>query len=165
MLESPSQIDSSTGPSDSSRRSGRLEAIWLKRVHRGPMIESDRVAVTPDHGLEGNVHSRGRRQVAVLSADAWAEVEARLGRSVDPIIRRANLFVRGLDFERSRGRTLRVGACRLEVLGELRPCRLMDDSEPGLCALLGEGWRGGVYGRMLDEGEIAVGDAVTWSEA
>jgi MOSC domain-containing protein YiiM len=37
----------------------------------------------------------------------------------------------------------------------------MDQAFPGLRAALAVGGRGGVYGEVLDDGEIAVGDPVT----
>ncbi|MEM9552969.1 MAG: MOSC domain-containing protein [Acidobacteriota bacterium] len=140
---------------------GSLEAIWIKRVRRGPMDPRDSVAADPSGGLEGNAQS-GRRQVTLLSAEAWEQVEHDLGRSVDPRTRRANLFVRGIDLEDSRGKTLRIGGCRIEILGETRPCRIMDDAEPGLEQALDPDWRGGVYGRLLDAGRLSVGDPIDW---
>ncbi|MEL7061508.1 MAG: MOSC domain-containing protein [Acidobacteriota bacterium] len=136
---------------------GELVAIWIKPVHRGPMLPRQSAQLT-NGGLEGNVHRRGRRRLTLLDADAWARAEADLGQTVDPVNRRANLMLRGLDLEGSRGRVLCLGTCRIEILGETRPCRLMDDAAPGLERALGPEWRGGVFGRALDDGEIALGD-------
>lgn len=36
----------------------------------------------------------------------------------------------------------------------------MDDGCDGLQEALDPGWRGGVWGRVLDDGQIAVGDPV-----
>ncbi len=142
---------------------GRLETIWIKRAHRGPMDAREGGRMIAGEGLEGNAERGGKRQVTILSADAWAKVEAELGAEVDPRARRANLFVRGVDLEESRGRTLEVGRCRILVGGETRPCRRMDDARPGLQAALGPEWRAGAYGEVVEGGEIAVGDPVRWA--
>lgn len=57
---------------------------------------------------------------------------------------------------------LRVGPCRLRIRGETRPCERMDEAHRGLRAALGDHWGGGAYAEVLDDGAIAVGDAVTW---
>ncbi len=57
---------------------------------------------------------------------------------------------------------LRVGASRVQIYGETRPCHLMDEAHPGLQRALDPDWRGGVYGQVLADAEIAVGDAVGW---
>lgn len=141
---------------------GAVEAIWIKRVRRGPMDPRPRVEASSGRGLEGNANLGGKRQVTLISREAWAEVDAELGHAVDPVLRRANLLISGLDLVDSRGKILRVGQCRLEIQGETRPCRLMEESHPGLQAALDPGWRGGVYATVETGGEIAVGDKVTW---
>jgi MOSC domain-containing protein YiiM len=144
---------------------GRLQAIWIKRAHRGPMDLRERARMTAGRGLEGNADQGGKRQVTLLSADAWQRVDAELGAEVDPRARRANLFVRGVDLAESRGRTLEVGGCRITIGGETRPCRRMDEAWPGLRAALQPEWRAGAYGEVVEGGEVAVGDAVRWVDA
>ncbi|MEM7352256.1 MAG: MOSC domain-containing protein [Acidobacteriota bacterium] len=141
---------------------GRLEAIWIKRFRRGPMDEHQRVRAVAGRGLESNTNQGGKRQVTILSAERWEELCVELGADVDPKLRRANLYVRGIELGRSRGRILRLGACRIKVGGETRPCNLMEESHPGLRQALDPDWRGGVYGEILDDGEISVGDTVEW---
>ena len=116
-------------------------------------------------GLKGNANQGGFRQVTVLAAEAWEAAVADLGTTVEqlpPVTRRANLLVRGLELADSRKRVLRVGAMRLMVLGETRPCRLMDESWSGLQEALDPQWRGGVFGQVLEDARIALGDPVVW---
>ncbi len=141
---------------------GRVEQIWLKRVRRGPMDPRRRAVAVAGRGLDGNANQGGKRQVTVISADAWRAVERELGGAVDPVLRRANLLVSGVELAGSRGRLLRVGGCRLLIHGELRPCRQMEESRGGLQAALSRDWRGGVYGEVVEGGELAVGDEVAW---
>jgi MOSC domain-containing protein YiiM len=140
----------------------RLERIWTKRARRGPMDERTDAALLAGGGLEHNADQGGFRQVTLVAAGAWADAVADLGHPVDPVARRANLLVSGIDFEQSRGRVLRVGICRLRINGETRPCERMDEAFDGLRDALSPRWRGGAYAEVLDGGRIAVGDAVEW---
>ena len=112
-------------------------------------------------GIRGNADQGRRRQVTVIERDAWDAAMAQLGDAVAPSARRANLLVSGVDLEGTRGRTLRVGGCRLEIGGETRPCYRMDEALEGLQDALRSGWRGGVFCVVLDDGVIRVGDPVT----
>jgi MOSC domain-containing protein YiiM len=91
-------------------------------------------------------------------------LRSELGPAVDPVMRRANLLVRGVRLAGTRGRTLAIGAVKVRIHGETRPCHQMDEALPGLRAALEPDWRGGVFGEVLDDGEIAVGDPVRWLE-
>lgn len=143
---------------------GRVEAIWTKRMKNGPMDPQQRVTMQAGRGIEGNADQKRKRQVTVLSAEAWRAAEAELGATVDPRARRANVLVSGVELANRRRAILRIGACRIEVYGETRPCRRMDEAHPGLQRALDPDWRGGVYGVVLDDTEIAVGDPVSWLE-
>jgi MOSC domain-containing protein YiiM len=146
---------------------GVLLAIWVKRAHRGPMdsVESGRLVAA--RGLAGSADQGRRRQVTLLDEAAWRLVVDRAGGSAPPVARRANLLLRGIHFDRgSRGRVLRVGACRLLIRGETRPCERMDEAVPGLqAAMRDEPWSGGAFAEVLNDGEIRVGDPVRWDDA
>ena len=118
----------------------------------------------PDKGLEGSVDRSRRRQVTVLGVQGWQAALTELGTLVDPVARRANLLVSGLDLAHTRGRILRVGNCRLSVGGELTPCERMDEAEAGLQEAMRPDWRGGVFTQVLTGGTIRVGDAVGWED-
>lgn len=139
---------------------GTVRAIWRKRSKGGPMDPLRSARLTAGGGLEGNADYGGRRQLTVISEESFREVDRALGRAVDRSLRRANLLVEGVDLVESRGKTLTVGEVGIAIEGETRPCRQMEESCPGLQAALDPGWRGGVWGRVLDDGEIAVGDPV-----
>lgn len=142
---------------------GRLERLWIKRFHRGPMDAVGRATLRAGRGLVGNADQGGRRQVTIIARRRWDGVNEALADDVDPALRRANLLVAGIDLDRTRGRTLRVGPCRLLIRGETRPCEQMDAARPGLRGALQPAWAGGAFAEVLDDGEIAVGDAVAWA--
>ena len=141
---------------------GRLDAIWIKRAHRGPMDAVQMAIAEAGRGLRGNADRGGRRQVTIIARERWNELMAALNGRLDPAARRANLLVSGIDLERSRGRVLRVGVVRLRILGETRPCERMEEALAGLQALMRERWGGGAFAEILDDGTVAVGDRVTW---
>ena len=144
---------------------GQLLKIWIKSRRREPMDEHDRANLKAGQGLEGNADSGGRRQVTLLEIEQWSETMKELGASLDPSQRRANLLVTGIQLHDSTDRILRVGPCRLRIGGETTPCRHLEEAAPGLRQSMQRDWRGGVYAEVLDDGEIAVGDPVSWESA
>ncbi|HZF13333.1 MAG TPA: MOSC domain-containing protein [Thermoanaerobaculia bacterium] len=143
---------------------GRLHAIFVKRAKRGPMDRAARATLVTGRGIVGNADQGRRRQVTILETERWAEATAELGATLDPAARRANLLIADLRLAGSRGRVLAIGPCRLRILGEVRPCERMDEALPGLRRTLDPDWRGGAFAEVLEGGEIAVGDAVSWEE-
>ena len=144
---------------------GRIEALWSKRAHRGPMDPRAEAMLVPNQGMEGSVGRSTRRQISILTREAWDAATTELGMTVDPAMRRANMLVSGIELAETRGRVLRLGGCRVRIGGELTPCERMDQAARGLQALLVPQWRGGVFGQVLDGGVIRVGDHITWEEA
>lgn len=144
---------------------GEVAAIWLKRFKGGPMDRVAAAEAVQGRGLAGNANQGGKRQVTLIDEARWREAEAELGVSVDPSARRANVMLRGIDLENTRGRTLRIGACYVRIYNETRPCYQMDQAHQGLQAALGPRWRAGAYGEIVRSGRIAVGDRVEWVEA
>jgi MOSC domain-containing protein YiiM len=141
---------------------GTLQAIWIKRMRNGPMDPVPSAVLRAGRGIVGNADQGGRRQVTLLAEETWDALMQDLGGSLPASARRANLLVRGLDFRDSRGRIARIGACRVRVFGETKPCARMDQALPGLKGAMWGGWQGGAFGEVLDDGSIVVGDAVEW---
>ena len=150
---------------------GRLGGIARHDRPRGPIETVGRVAVTRLEGIHGDFRGAvrpgkaPRRQISLIEAESWAAALADLrlnGEDAPPWhARRANLLVEGLRLPREPGAVIAIGdALRIEVTRECDPCSRMEEIAPGLKAALTPDWRGGVLGRVLDEGEIAVGDEV-----
>ena len=143
-------------------KQGKLLKIWIKSRHRGPMDECGNAQLKAGQGLVGSADLGGKRQVTLLEIEQWNETIKELGISLDPAQRRANLLVTGIQLRHSTDRILRVGPCRLKIGGETTPCQHIEVSAPGLRQSMQHDWRGGVYAEVLDDGDIATGDLVTW---
>lgn len=138
----------------------KLEAIWIKRARRGKMDPVQRAELIAGKGIVGNANQGGRRQVTIIEKEVWAERTAQVGATLDPSMRRANLMVSGIDLLKSRGRTLRIGECILEIAGETRPCERMEEAAPGLRDAMRANWGGGAFAMIVKGGTINVGDVV-----
>ena len=143
---------------------GRLEAIWLKRMRRGPMDAVERAVLKAHQGLVGNTDQGGRRQVTLMAQEVWEALMAQLGATLPPSTRRANLLLSSIRLVKSRQRILGIGACRIRILGETKPCERMEEACPGLQKAMYPDWAGGAFAEVLDDGTIAVGDPVQWLE-
>jgi len=144
---------------------GSLEAIWLKRAHRGPMDPVDEAVAVEGRGLEGGADFDGERHVTLIEREVFDRLKAELDPSVQPIMRRANLLFSGISLEDTRGRTLAVGDLRIRINSETRPCGRMDEALAGLREALSPHWRAGAHGSVLNNATIAVGDEVRWDES
>jgi len=115
-------------------------------------------------GIAGNADRGGRRQITLLAAERWDALMKQVGAALEPGLRRANIILSGIDLENSRGRTLLIGACRLRIGGETRPCERMEETASGLQEAMRDHWGGGAYAEVLEGGVIAVGDEVAWGD-
>lgn len=142
---------------------GKLEAIWIKRAKRGPMDFKEQATLVANRGIVGNADQGRRRQVTVISKERWSELMAETGANLDPVARRANLLVSGIDLAESRGKTLQIGEVRIQIYNETRPCERMDEAHLGLREAMKSKWGGGAFGIVLNDGEIQIGDPVQWT--
>ena len=136
---------------------GEIAAIWIKRMKRGPMDPVENARLVAGRGIIGNANQGGKRQVTIIDEAKWNDATIELGIDVDPRARRANIMLRGIELANSRGKLLRLGNTLIRVYGETRPCHQMDEAEPGLRRALDPEWRAGVFGEILEGGEIRVG--------
>lgn len=141
-------------------RTGRLEAIWIKRVRRGPVDATSHAVLVAGRGIVGNANQGGRRQVTILEQARWQRFMEQLGADLSPSSRRANLLVSGVELQRTRGQLLEIGECLLEIMGETKPCERMEEALPGLRAAMYPDWGGGAFATVVRGGTIHLGDTV-----
>jgi len=137
---------------------GTIEALWIKRAHRGVMDPVDSCALVAGKGIDGDANfGRSRRQVTVIEKEVFDRIRTRLP-DAEPYMRRANVMVSGIRLKETRDHVLTLGGVRIRLHGETRPCERMDAQVPGLTQALDPDWNGGVNGVVLDDGEVNVGD-------
>ena len=141
---------------------GKLEAIWVKRAHRGPMDPRESATLIEGKGVEGSVGRSSRRQVTIIEREVWDALMGETGSQAPPSTRRANLMISGIALADTRKRILRIGGTRLEIAGETKPCERMEEAVPGLREAMYPDWRGGAFAKVLTGGPIRVGDSVDW---
>ena len=155
---------------------GRLGGIARHDRPYGPIETIDHVRVTTAEGVHGDIRgavastkTTRKRQVSLIEAESWKAALDDLGLPEHERLpwhaRRANLLVEGIRLPREPGRVIAIGATlRIETTVETEPCERMDALLPGLKAALMPDWRGGACGRVLTDGEVAVGDEVRIEE-
>ncbi|SRR5712691_958812 len=139
---------------------GEIVSIWIKRAHGAPMDCVEEAQLVAGRGPVGNADQGGWRQVTIIDEAAWKDAESELGTVVDPSLRRANVMIRGLDLENSRGKKLQLGECFVNIRGENPPCKLMKEMQKPLRPH----WRAGVFGEIVQGGTIRVGDRVSFEQ-
>ena len=149
----------SSNPADQSSI-GKVLAIAVRSVHRGPMIEVDQVQAYPGDCLAGDHGSSTQRGITLLASGQWQQVNQLLGVDLPWHTRRANLLI-GVDtLAHLIGKRVRIGEIRVDIKAETKPCGEMDHWQPGLRDILSTECRGGVYGQIIDSGTIHVDDRV-----
>lgn len=142
----------------------RIAGIAIRRAPKAEPEQLERSEVTIAKGLSGNFRgvekSRRRRQITLVHADDWAAACLEAGADIAWTQRRCDLLVAGDALPRAVGTLLRIGTSLIEITGECDPCVRMDVLHPGLQAALIPGWRGGRLARVVEEGEISIGDMV-----
>ena len=142
---------------------GTLKQIAIRHESRAPMEELTQADITVEGGVTGDYRGKllKKRQVTVLSAEAWALACAEVGEALPWTIRRSNLLVEGISLQGTVGQLLHVGDAILKISGETTPCQRMEEAQSGLLLALEPDYRGGVLCIVIQSGQATIGDAVT----
>jgi MOSC domain-containing protein YiiM len=133
----------------------KIAGVWTSPARKsGRMDAHERRQAIAGQGLEGCAHANPpKREVLFVSKEHLDAV------GVDPGAIRENLTVEGDDVERwPIGQRVRAGGAVFEITMVCDPCHRMDELRDGLRTEL-EGRRG-MLARIVESGEVAVGDEV-----
>lgn len=145
-------------------RPGELVWIGLRPARGAHIITPLSATLIAARGIEGDRYEtkrNGGRQVTLIASEAIAAIASYLGREcVQPALLRRNLVTRGINLIALKGKRFRVGPALLEFAGECAPCSRMEVTfgPGGYNAVRGHG---GITARILESGEIRIGDAIT----
>lgn len=143
------------------RVQGTVLALALRPTKGQTVDLQDGLELSPKQGVIGDHGTSKKRQVTFLDKAAWQTACEEVGVEIEWTKRRSNVLVSGLDLPKLVGSEIRVGSALVEIIGEVFPCHNMDAVQQGLKLALKPQWRGGVYGRVVGEGEVTVGDQIT----
>lgn len=152
-----------TGRAESIAHGNRTFTTGIRKrpapgpVRIGPLlVDGDTICDTEHHGGADQV-------VYAYSLDDYAWWSEQLGRELEPGTFGDNLTIDGLPSDLNVGDRLLIGDVLLEATSPRIPCSTlaaqMQDSGFGMAFRKAE--RPGIYFRVLNEGEVAAGDAVT----
>ncbi|WBH16433.1 MOSC domain-containing protein [Sphingomonas radiodurans] len=148
---------------------GRLLGIARHVRPKAPIEVIEAAEVTLEGGIAGDYRGGMRRkpykrQVTLIERTDWEAAMADIGATLAWHERRANLLV-DIDLPQVPGARIRIGSdVVLEVTGKDDPCTRMEAIAPGLEAALTPDWRGGVCTKVMQGGQIAVGDPIRIEE-
>ena len=144
----------------------QLLNIAVRPARGAPMQEVSEAQLHCQQGIIGDHRSRpGRRQISVLTAQAWINACQQINQTLPWTVRRANLLVDLSNFSaQDVGRVLCIGKAEIEVCVETEPCYKMDQAFEGLRAALQPDWRGGICGKIIRSGVIRINDPVYWRD-
>ncbi len=145
-------------------RPGTVAWIGIRPEKRDPMQVVLSVTVSPSSGLLGDHYSgrSGNRHVTLIQAEHLPVVAALTDhQQIDPALLRRNLVVSGLNLLALKDHYIQIGeVVVLQITGQCHPCSKMETAlgPGGYNAMRGHG---GLTARVVQGGEMRVGDAVT----
>ncbi len=146
-------------------QTGRVVWIGLRPAPKAPVQSVDKVVATTTDGLAGDrFHSKysQKRQVTLIQQEHIDTVASIMGKPVDPALLRRNIVVSGINLLALKEGTFRVGTAVLKFTGLCHPCSRMEENlgVGGWNAMRGHG---GITAQVVSDGELSVGDAVSFA--
>jgi MOSC domain-containing protein YiiM len=143
----------------------QLKGIAFRKQRGANMIETKVTTIDPVTGVEGDYGRKaGKATITILSEEAWNMACFELNTDLHWTTRRANLLISSYTFSSEDvGKQLQIGDVTLEITRETNPCDLMETAHAGLFDALSPDWRGGVRAKVIQGGDIKVGDTLRWA--
>lgn len=141
---------------------GRVESIAIRTEKRLPLTAVTTITLDAKSGLEGDHYSgkSGKRQVTLIQKEHLDAVAKMLHKEeADPLLSRRNIVVSGINLLAFKNRQFHIGDTLLEMTGPCEPCTRMEENfgPGGYNAMRGHG---GICARILEGGQIKIGDSV-----
>lgn len=143
-------------------RAGRVEWIGLRPQRDVEMVAVPDVLAIAGKGLQGDRYASGsgKRGITLIQAEHLPVIAALAGHSqVAASLLRRNVVVSGIPLVALKGRRFRIGEILLEGTDDCDPCSRMEAAlgPGGYNAMRGHG---GLCARILEGGQLRLGDAV-----
>jgi MOSC domain-containing protein YiiM len=144
-------------------RPGEVVWIGLRPARQARVMAAASARLVAGRGIEADHYDSARngpRQVTLIASEDLAAIAAFLGEAdIAPELTRRNLVTRGINLLALRNRRFYIGPVLVEGTGECAPCSRMEENlgPGGYNAMRG---RGGITARIIEGGEIRVGDAI-----
>ena len=142
---------------------GRLAWIGLRPSREVPMVTANSAVMIMGRGIKGDhydTRQNGARQVTLIAFEDIAAIASFLGKEgITPDLLRRNFVTQGINLVALKSRRFRIGPTLLEWSGECAPCSRMETNlgPGGFNAVRGHG---GITARVIEGGEVQLGDAV-----
>lgn len=149
--------------------SGTILAIHTAPAARAPMEARERVRLEAGRGIADDRYGQNAgtfsdwpqdHELTLVESEAIDAVQAEYGLALLPGEIRRNLTTRGIALNDLVGRRFRVGGVLCEGTRRCEPCAHLEvvTGQGGLARLFAG--RGGLRARVLEDGEIGIGDRV-----
>lgn len=142
---------------------GKVEWIGIREIKQAYPTQVDKVTARKKTGLDGD-HFKGmlagKRQVTLIQHEHLTAVASILGKeAIDPGLTRRNIVVSGINLLSLKSQKFKIGDAILETSGICAPCNRMEENlgPGGYNAMRGHG---GITARVIESGEIKLGDKV-----
>ncbi len=146
----------------SEQTSGEVLHIHVAPRDGDPLERLDTVEALAGRGLQGDryVDRSPSHNITLVEDEKLRAACERIGVAYEPGCSRRNVTVRGIALDAFVGKQLRIGDVVIEGHELCEPCQRMETAiGPGAMSTLVH--QGGLRGRIVRGGRIAVGDRVT----
>jgi MOSC domain-containing protein YiiM len=144
-------------------RAGRARRSAIVKTAVPGRVAIRGVNVEGDDQADRRVHGGPDQAVYAYARESYAWWEGELGRPLAPGTFGENLTLEGVEVDHALiGERWAIGGAVLEVTAPRTPCLKLQTrmGEPGFVKRFAAGRRPGAYLRIIQEGELAAGDAV-----
>jgi MOSC domain-containing protein YiiM len=142
---------------------GRLARIGLRPSREVPMVTANSAVMIMGRGIKGDhydTRQNGARQVTLIAIEDIAAIASFLGKEgIGLQLLRRNFVTQGINLVDLKSRRFRIGPTLLEWSGECAPCSRME-TNLGLGGYNAVRGHGGITARVIEGGEVQLGDAV-----